>query len=101
MISYFFYLHLLFQNFSGATISLFGFGGGKSDDSPTVSTTSSASTAPRGVPVISNWKQGRDGSITGRISGSSSFSNGDPITTSPITGKAAGGTVVTTKSGSR
>ena len=86
----------------GATISLFGFGGDKSDS--TVSTTKSSSTAtaaPRGVPVISRWKQARDGSITGVISGSSAFSDGDPVTTSPINGKAVGGTVVTTKSGSK
>ena len=84
----------------GVTISLFGFGGDKSD--ATVSTKSTASTAaPRGVPVISKWKQARDGSITGAISGSSTFSDGDPITTSPIRGKAVGGSVVTTKSGSK
>ena len=84
----------------GVTISLFGFGGDKSD--ATVSTKSTASTAaPRGVPVISKWKQARDGSITGAISGSSTFSDRDPITTSPIRGKAVGGSVVTTKSGSK
>ena len=84
----------------GVTISLFGFGGDKSD--ATVSTKSTTSTAaPRGVPVIAKWKQARDGSITGVISGSSTFSDGDPITTSPIRGKAVGGSVVTTKSGSK
>lgn len=84
----------------GVTISLFGFGGDKSDS--TVSTAPSTSTAaPRGVPVISRWKQARDGSITGVISGSSSFKDGDPVTTSPINGKAVGGAVVTTKSGSK
>jgi len=83
----------------GSTISLFNFGGDKSD-APTVSTPVSTS-APRGVPVISRWKQARDGSITGVISGSSSFRDGDPVTTSPITGKAVGGAVVTTKSGSK
>ena len=83
----------------GATISLFGFGGGDKSDAPTVSTASTA--APRGVPVISKWKQGRDGSITGVIRGSGAFRDGDPVTTSPITGKAVGGTVVTTKSGSK
>ena len=83
----------------GSTISLFNFGGDKSD-APPVSTPVSTS-APRGVPVISRWKQTRDGSITGVISGSSSFRDGDPVTTSPITGKAVGGAVVTTKSGSK
>ena len=51
--------------------------------------------------TISKWKQARDGSITGVISGSNSFGDGDPVTTSPIVGKAVGGTVVRTKSGSR
>jgi len=83
----------------GSTISLFNFGGDKSD-APPVSTPVSTS-APQGVPVISRWKQARDGSITGVISGSSSFRDGDPVTTSPITGKAVGGAVVTTKSGSK
>ena len=59
------------------------------------------STPPRGVPVISKWKQARDGSITGVITGSAAFSDGDPVTTSPIKGTAVGGTVVTTTSGSR
>lgn len=81
----------------GVTISLFGFGQ-KNDDTDS----SSASAAvPGGVPTISRWRQERDGSITGIISGSGAFKNGDPITTSPIRGKAVGGTVVTTKSGSR
>ncbi len=69
--------------------------------SPTLSTKSSSSSAPRGVPVISKWKQARDGSITGVISGSGKFSDGDPVTTSPIRGSAVGGTTVTTESGSK
>ena len=67
----------------------------------TLSTKSSSSSAPRGVPVISKWKQARDGSITGIISGSGKFSDGDPVTTSPIRGSAVGGTTVTTESGSK
>ena len=81
----------------GVTISLFGFGQ-KNDDTDNSSV---SSTAPGGVPTISRWRQERDGSITGVISGSGAFKNGDPVTTSPIRGKAIGGTVVTTKSGSR
>eukprot|EP00986_Skeletonema_menzelii_P015256 scaffold11371_cov129-Skeletonema_menzelii.AAC.3 len=57
--------------------------------------------APRGVPVISRWKQSPDGSISGVISGSGEFKDGEPVTTSPIRGKAVGGTVVVTKSGSK
>jgi len=84
---------------------LFGFGGGKSvsssDSSSTVSTKSVSTAPPRGVPVISKWKQARDGSITGVITGSAAFSDGDPVTTSPIKGTAVGGAVVTTTSGSK
>lgn len=92
----------------GVTVSLFGFGAPKSDESSTVSTKAptvtlqTATTAPpRGVPVISRWKQERDGSITGVITGSASLNDGDRITTSPIKGATIGGTVVTTSSGSR
>merc|ERR1711935_1083017 len=57
--------------------------------------------APRGVPVISNWKQDRNGGIDGRIFGSPSFNEGEFVSTSPITSDAVGGTVVTTESGSK
>lgn len=77
---------------------MFGFGGGKSDSSDAEKRQDNA---PRGVPVISKWKQARDGSITGVISGSRAFNDGDPVTTSPLKGSAVGGTVVATKSGSR
>jgi hypothetical protein len=80
----------------GVTISLFGFGQKNGDTD-----SSSSTSAPGGVPTISRWRQESDGSITGVISGSSAFKNGDPITTSPIRGKAVGGSVVTTKSGSK
>lgn len=79
----------------GATISLFGLGQTNDNSS------SAASAAPGGIPTISQWRQERDGSITGVISGSSAFKNGDPITTSPIRGNAVGGSTVTTKSGSK
>ncbi len=72
-----------------------------SDSSPTVSTKSASTAPPRGVPVISKWKQARDGSITGVITGSTAFGDGDSVTTSPIKGTAVGGTVVSTTSGSR
>merc|ERR1711966_385053 len=57
--------------------------------------------APRGVPLLSNWKVNRDGSITGVISGGRGFDDGAPVTTSPIKGSAQPGTTVVTKSGSR
>ena len=83
---------------SGATISLGLFGFAPKDD---VTAPKKLSTAPRGVPTVSNWRQNRDGSITGIISGSSSFSDGEKITTSPIASDAIGGTLVSTVSGSR
>ena len=60
-----------------------------------------ASAAPRGVPTISKWRQNRDGSISGFISGSTSFDDGDAVTTSPIRGEVSGGIVVQTTSGSK
>lgn len=54
-----------------------------------------------GVPMISRWKQNGDGSITGFISGSAAYKDGESITTSPLSGKAVGGKVSMTKSGSR
>jgi hypothetical protein len=84
---------------------------GRGDDEDAVepktaaSDTSSAqpkkSAAPPGVPTISGWKQNPDGSITGRISGGSGFKENEKIETSPIRGKAVGGNVVQTASGSR
>jgi membrane protein involved in colicin uptake len=59
------------------------------------------SVAPKGVATISEWKQNRDGSITGRVSGGVGFKDGEKIETSPIGGKAIGGAVVQTASGSR
>ena len=63
--------------------------------------TSTTSQAPPGVPTISNWKQNDDGSITGTITGSNSFKQGETITTSPVAKGATTGSVVKTNSGSR
>ena len=58
--------------------------------------------APRGVPTLTRWRRNGDGSITGLISGSNIFSDGDRVTTSPISrGKIEKSEVVTTGSGSR
>ena len=58
-----------------STISL-GFFNRQSDDGSSSSTAPTGklpprtvSSAPRGVPTLSNWRQNRDGSITGLISG--------------------------------
>jgi len=87
------------------SVSLFGFGGPQktADTSPSVPAPkpSPKSVAPRGVPTISKWRQNRDGSISGFITGSSAFQSGEAITTSPITGEGVGGAVVQTTSGSR
>jgi len=89
-----------------ATIRLFGlFGGDEEDDKENVSPANVAAkpnvAAPRGVPVLSKWKQNRDGSISGLIKGSPLYEDGEAVTTSPIRGDAVGGSVVVTGSGSK
>jgi len=54
-----------------------------------------------GIPIISNWEREADGSITGKISNSPNFRNGEVITTSPARGVAKSGKVVVTGSGSK
>ena len=92
------------------TFSLFGLGGGAAKVSasseqptqPVTKATTKTAVAPRGVPTISKWKLNpRDNSISGFISGSSAFKEGEPVTTSAIVDEAAGNSVVRTKSGSR
>ena len=91
----------------GATINIFGGfgGGGGSKPAPAPAQVeaakAAAASAPRGVPTISSWKQNRDGSISGFISGSPSFDDGESVTTSPIKGEASDGAVVQTGSGSK
>ena len=83
-----------------ATISLFGFGQDTIDDS--VPRPPKEVKSPRGVPTISKWRENRDGSISGFISGSPAFEDGDAITTSPIvTNNISVGSVVETGSGSK
>jgi hypothetical protein len=58
--------------------------------------------APRGVPTVIQWKQRRDGGISGRIYGSANFKDGERIETSAIaSGAVDNGFVVKTDSGSR
>lgn len=52
-------------------------------------------------PSMKNWKQNRDGSITGLIYGSKSFKDGTRITTSPVPRGAKRGSVVETSGGSK
>ena len=94
----------------GATISLFGFGGGNEAKTEPAKPAASKQQpkkvappkkAPRGVPSLVNWRQNRDGSITGFISGSPNFPEGERITTSSIAkGTVGSGEVVQTGSGS-
>ena len=85
----------------GATISL-GFlnFGNKAEEEPT-QPSSAPSKAPRGVPIISKWYENDDGSISGQISGSAAFRDGETVTTSPIKTKTGRDTVVVTVSGSK
>ena len=98
----------------GSTISLFGLGSDKSSatspspvrKSPTLQVQQPnqavKTLAPKGVPTITGWKLGTDGAISGRISGSPNFKQGELITTSPIkSGRIESGSVVQTGSGSR
>lgn len=54
-----------------------------------------------GIPVLRNWKQEADGSLTGSISNSKVFRVGQKITTSPVRKGAKAGSIVTTSSGSK
>ena len=101
-----------------ATFSLFGFGGGgesapaakaapTTKGIPTKSVAKKAPApktkmAPNGVPTMNRWKINSDGSISGIITGSINFKEGELVTTSMITkGRIDQGEVVTTGSGSR
>lgn len=96
------------------TFSLFDMGFGSADESqpktpppqvkaqPKSPPPTPSKDAPRGVPTLTRWRKNGDGSITGLISGSNIFSDGDRVTTSPISkGKIEKFEVVTTGSGSR
>lgn len=94
-----------------ATISLFGLLSGDDEEpmpikTPAVKTATATASpvrkTPRGVPTINKWKQNRDGSVTGLITGSPNFSENERITTSPIvSGAISPGSVVRTGSGSK
>ena len=65
------------------------------------SSTGATKADPEEVPGLSMWTQNEDGTITGFINNSKDFRRGTKITTSAVPMGAKGGTVVTTKSGSR
>jgi hypothetical protein len=82
-----------------ASISLFGGGQGEKKAAPPKK---QQKKAPSGVPSLARWKENDDGTVTGFISGSSSFDEGERVTTSPIaSGKVTAGQVVRTGSGSK
>jgi hypothetical protein len=84
------------------TFSLFGSSVPSTDVSSTGTTKVTSKVAPRGVPTIQSWRKNRDGSVTGIIYGSSNFSDGEQVTTSPIAiGTLAAGELVRTGSGSK
>ena len=70
--------------------------------SPSLKVAPKKSSAPPGVPKMAKWRKNRDGSVTGFISGSRNFDEGEKITTSPIVkGDIANGSLVQTGSGSK
>jgi hypothetical protein len=82
-----------------STFSLAGIFGFGDDDSKTEKYSSGA---PQGVPSMGRWRENGDKSITGFISGSPTFAEGEQVTTSPIArGNISAGEVVVTKSGSK
>lgn len=93
----------------GATISLGFLNFGKSNESqeaPPVQPNGKKpakkmTSAPRGTPTMYNWRQNRDGSITGKISGAAAYSDGESVTTSPLATDADFGALVETTSGSK
>jgi hypothetical protein len=87
----------------GATISLgfLNFGNKAEEEEEPTKSSSAPSKAPRGVPTISKWYENDDGSINGQISGSTTFRDGETVTTSPLKTKIGRDTVVVTVSGSK
>lgn len=91
------------------TISLFNFGGGSESTTPAPAPApkpqqkkQAKKAPPKGVPSLSGWKINGDGSVTGRISNSPNFREGQIVTTSPIAqGRIESGAVVKTGSGSQ
>jgi len=86
---------------TGATISLGFLNFGKKTEEEPTQPSSAPSKAPRGVPTISKWYRNDDDSISGQISGSAAFRDGETITTSPMKTETGRDTVVVTVSGSK
>ena len=56
---------------------------------------------PLGIPILYDWVQYMDGSISGRIKNSPGFTDGTFVSTTPVPTGAKGGDVVSTSSGSK
>lgn len=90
-----------------STFRLFGLGGSDEDDDESDTKAAPAQRQPGakkvpGVPTLSRWRRNLDGSVSGLVSGSRSFTDGERITTSPIeSGNLSSGEVVVTGSGSK
>jgi hypothetical protein len=59
-----------------------------------------AETAVKQVPELKRWKQNPDGTLTGFIYRSKSFTPGTRVTTSPVRGIVTAGRIVKTTAGS-
>lgn len=82
---------------SDVKLNLFNIGGEE-----TVKPVVKTNDPPKGIPVIKQWKIGKDKTINGTIYGSKSFKDGKDVTTSVIaSGMIEKGSVVTTVSGSK
>ena len=55
----------------------------------------------KSFPILTNFVQNKDGSLTGQIYNSKNFFDGDTVTTSTVLGAVKDGMVVTTATGSR
>jgi hypothetical protein len=87
---------------SRPTISLSSLGGNDVDDMANNGAEAPVSSdGPAGVPVLYDWIQYIDGSVTGFVKGSRNFKDGSKVSTSPVPNGARGGTVITTESGSQ
>jgi len=73
-----------------ATFSLFGMSGGRTPTKtqltrkPARRMNKPSTATPSGIPMVMNWKQNFDGSISGVVTGSDDFAEGERIITSPI-----------------
>ena len=93
-------LNGLTKAISSATIGILGLGKPELEELPQQD--GAPAKAPPGVPTLKRWRQNSDKSITGIVSGSRGFDDGDRVTTSPIaSGTVAPGQLVRTGSGSR